>query len=190
MTTIYLAGKMGKVQGACDCDHGDACHPHCYIEHVHGCGSEFWEDNWRHEILREKPHHGARIRFANGYTFGGPWFIQHDNHGLGSDARHIAQSCMDWIGQSDAVFAWLTHLDAYGTFAEIGYAKALRKPVFLAVDRSKLDADDELGFWFLKDLADGVCSVRNSRTGFAIFTHWLAARTAQARSSAPKWSRW
>ncbi len=182
MTTIYLAGKMGSRWGQCDCG-AERCHPHCEPDHGHKCGSEYRELNWRHDLLRVVPSMNERVAFARGYSFGGPWFVDNHNHDM--DAEHIADRCMEWIKRSDAVFAWISSLDAHGTFAEMGYAAALRKPVFAAFDRDSVDPGDERELWFIRQLADGRCSVRGVRTAFAIFTHWLAA--PQAPAYGPRW---
>lgn len=44
----------------------------------------------------------------------------------------IKDLCLKAIQRCDIVFAWIDSLDAFGTFAEIGYAVALDKEVFLA----------------------------------------------------------
>lgn len=182
MSTIYLAGKMGDQQGSCDCG-VESCHNHCEPEHAHKCGSTYIEKNWRYDLLRRAPERNERVKFSAGYTFGGPWFI--DNHGM--EMEHIARECLGWISQCDAVFAWLSAFDAHGTFAEMGYAKALGKPVFAAIDRNALEPVDEHELWFIKQLADGNCAVRDLRMAFAIFTHWLAARQSEAPSYGHRW---
>lgn len=185
MTTIYFAGKMGSGMGDCDCEARDACHPHCEPEHAHKCASSYTEQNWRYDIVEKIPNMGQKVVMRSGYVFGGPWFVDTDNHDM--DADHVAGRCLQWIDQSDAVFAWITTLDAYGTLAEMGYAKALKKPVYAAFDRGNISDADERELWFIRQLADGFCAVRNARTAFAIFTHWLNARNAPVLAYGSRW---
>lgn len=184
MTVVYLAGKMGSGNGACDCGYAES-RPHDWIEHEHGCGTGFSEGNWRLDIVGEQPILGRITTFRSGYTYGGPWYIDRSNHGLEID--HVAGRCMGWVRDSGAVFAWISALDAHGTFAEIGYAKALGKPLFVAFDRDRISEDQEREVWFIRQLADEHCSVRNAGTAFAIFTHWLAARNAARLTYGSRW---
>lgn len=174
MTTIYFAGKMGSGMGACDCG-AESCHNHCEPEHVHKCGSAYMEQNWRYDVLRTIPDMEQRVVLAGGWVFGGPWFVDNHNHDM--DADHVASRCLQWIQCCDAVFAWIGSGDAHGTFAELGYAKALGKPVFAAFDRARLGEQDERELWFIRQLSDGACVVRGVERAFSIFTYWLNART-------------
>lgn len=189
MTTIYLAGKMGGGQSdICDCGREVSCHPHCqpdHVEHAHNCGAIYEEDNWRRHVLGKIPLMNERCTFSRGYVFGGPWFIDNHNHGM--DADHVATQCLGWVTHSNAVFAWITSLDAHGTYAEMGYAKGLGKPVFAAFDRDSLNDHQIRELWFIKQLADDSCVVRNPRTAFAIFTHWLAARNTVSLTYGNRW---
>lgn len=44
------------------------------------------------------------------------------------------KKCLDQILSSDAVHVYLNSLDCYGTIAEIGYASAIGKPIFMVLD--------------------------------------------------------
>lgn len=115
---------------------------------------------------------------AGNVVYGGPFFVSCDHgcyhgtgtHGIGigndggwlgcveaqgeltspDDVRRtqIVELCQHWIEECDAVFVWLDSTDAYATFAEIGYAVALGKPVFLY---EPLPARDD--WWFIRRLA-------------------------------------
>ena len=176
MTTVYLAGKMGRRVPACDCG-VEGCHNHCEPEHAHKCGSTYQEANWRTDVLSQTPEMGHRVKFMGGYTFGGPWYVDQSNHD--SDAEHVARVCFGWLAASNVVFAWITSMDAHGTFAELGYAKARGIPIFVAFDRDEIDQDDERELWFIRQMADGTCSVRGVNWAFAIFTHWLLSRRSE-----------
>lgn len=129
---------------------------------------------WRHSIVRDL--RGAEIladaEFYNSYIlknaiFGvfdyvGPYFICCDHgccHRKGHHGRHngcendrsgrsLAFSlCMQQIRRCDILFAWINSHDCYGTIAEIGYAHALGKKIYIALDRKR----DEM--WFCKSMA-------------------------------------
>ena len=184
MTSVYLAGKMGRHQEDCSCT-ADMAHGYMEKVHDHGCFGEYVQDNWRVEVLGTAPRMEQRVSFMGGRTFAGPWFVDHGNHGM--DAEHTADRCLKWIQSTDALFAWISAADAHGTFAEIGYAKALGKSVYVAFDRASLTDADVRELWFIKRLADGSCCVREPRRAFAIFTHW---HSAQRAVSTPYGSRW
>jgi len=88
---------------------------------------------------------------ADGILYGGPYFVGCDHggfhgessHGQGADSDvlccatsgifrpYILDECSRLISQSDFVFCWLDSADAYGTIFELGFARALKIPVFL-----------------------------------------------------------
>ena len=121
---------------------------------------------------------GERCSF-DGFTFGGPWFVDTTNHDV--DAEHITTDCLAWIDESHCFFAWISTLDGYGTLAELGYAKARGKPIFVAFDRASLTHVDIAELWFIRRLADEYCVVDSANSAFAIFTHWLYARRQAQR---------
>lgn len=99
------------------------------------------------------------------YLYTGPFFLG-DNHGcLNSSKYHmldecsygeisqktVVEVCKRQIASADIFFAWLSadSNEAYGTLAEIGYAKGLGKPVYVACK-----PDDGAETWFAKCLAD------------------------------------
>jgi len=63
--------------------------------------------------------------------------------------RHVVHAwCLDAIKRCDVIFAWLDDLTAHGTLIELGYAKALGKPIFIGFP-------DHLTFhelWFARHL--------------------------------------
>jgi very-short-patch-repair endonuclease len=60
---------------------------------------------------------------------------------------YIQQSCIKALKIADVVFAWIDSPDAYGTFAELGYAAALGKEILIAGPREFSD------MWFIYALA-------------------------------------
>jgi nucleoside 2-deoxyribosyltransferase len=87
------------------------------------------------------------------YDYTGP-YVTDLGHGANAfdsqQAAFVVQECHDAIKRSDLVFAWIDDLCAYGTFAELGYAKALGKRIWIA---GLAEFDD---LWFIYQLADRV----------------------------------
>lgn len=73
-------------------------------------------------------------------------------HSHGANAKYFRKSvnvnCLHAIERADLLFAWLDDNTAYGTLAEIGYAKGLGKTVWVAAPQE--DAD----LWFARTMAD------------------------------------
>jgi nucleoside 2-deoxyribosyltransferase len=47
-------------------------------------------------------------------------------------ATEVARNCLASISRTSIVFAWLDDLSTYGSFAELGFAHSLGKPIWLA----------------------------------------------------------
>lgn len=113
------------------------------------------------------------------HDYTGPFFVdgQHgsthgsDSHGVKArpDWIHrypgeivwgtVAAMCLDAIDRSDLVFAWLVDKTAYGTIAEIGYARGRGKRVVIAAPYAAGDddSDDEHGdLWFARELGETI----------------------------------
>ena len=48
----------------------------------------------------------------------------------------VFSACLSQIGDCDTLFAWIDSFDCYGTLAEIGYARALNKEIFISIDEN------------------------------------------------------
>ncbi len=57
----------------------------------------------------------------------------------------VVRLCLEALRRADLVFAWVDSLDCYGTVTEIGYARALGKPVVCAGPRRFRD------MWFVHE---------------------------------------
>jgi len=125
------------------------------------------------DLLRD----GSPGRFQGGdvYLYGGPFFLScdhgcahgRDTHGQGPNAcfdvprsdhgvtfapETVAARCLEWLRWCDVVFVWLDSPTAYGTIAEIGYARGIGLPVFCYHDSRR--AGDLTDMWFAAALCD------------------------------------
>lgn len=83
--------------------------------------------------------------------------------------RRIVELCREWIRRSDVVFVWLDDVEAYGTLAEVGYAAALGKPVWLAEPTiPSMEQEDEL--WFVRSMATVTLRAPDPLAAFEIFS--------------------
>jgi len=66
-------------------------------------------------------------------------------------------SCMHQIDKSDFVFAYINQDELYGTIAEIGYAFANDKFIWIVF------ANDELyyKYWFINEMSTNSCVITN-----------------------------
>jgi len=94
---------------------------------AHGRDAHGQRDSWELAVPREA--HGAAPAMAPGAVVG---------------------RCLGWLLKSDIVFAWLDSPTAYGTVAEIGFARGIGIPVFGYVDRRR--REDLSDLWFAQHL--------------------------------------
>jgi hypothetical protein len=173
---IYLAGKVDKNDWRHDIVDGlsDLCNNNFYNNP---------DQEW--PIIEDA--------FIPGYSYSGPYFIGCDHgcshgentHGYGPGCggsdfydevkcrgdgqrrSHIATQCKKAITRSDYIFAWIDDLTAFGTLFELGYASALNKRIFLALDESSSfwgngpDKTSEL--WFM---TYAISNNKDCRAGF------------------------
>jgi hypothetical protein len=72
-----------------------------------------------------------------------------------SFASQIAANCLRSIANANIVFAWIDDLTAYGSLAEIGFAHALGKEIWLAWPNEFPD------LWFIREMASDVIIAEN-----------------------------
>lgn len=173
MLNVYLAGKMDEKQGGWR----DGLLGREYIGH-HG-----WMQRWElylgpipdsHDIDGPPPPPWPmkpNTWVLNIHNYVGPYRTTVDDalknkgdfhgtewvgqHGWMDPAicNHIVSSCLIAIRRADVVFAYLNAPDCFGTLVEIGYARALGKFVYVAVDD---DAEwHGSDYWFADLLASG-----------------------------------
>lgn len=165
MRNIYLAGKISKngwrhdiVKNLRDYDSG-------YTGQGVSCGdNSFLTKGWpiiEKAIYRE---------IDGGFNYTGPFFVGCDHgcfHGEGThgtsdysgmghwddDRNHretVVTNCLEAIKKSDIVFAWIDSVDCYGTIAELAYAKAIGKDIFITGPEYFGD------LWFLYQMDGGM----------------------------------
>jgi hypothetical protein len=74
-----------------------------------------------------------------------------DYRGCGPDGPHrdrVVALCLDAIRRSDLVFAWIDRDDCFGTLAELGYARAYGRTVWIAGPKPFRE------LWFVYEMAD------------------------------------
>ena len=119
----------------------------------------------------------------------GPFFIGCDHgcgHGENSHGQGVGEAgclprenvaqtrqkafnnCLEWINESDVIFAYIDDVTAYGTLVELGYAAAKGKDIFIAYNL-KNPSD----FWFSSETAQKIVYVDNIHKAHNIFVEWL-----------------
>ena len=132
----------------------------------------------------------------NGILYAGPFVIGCDHgcyhgektHGCGVEQGTCASQgevsreqivfwCTSMIDAADAFFAWIDSTDCYGTLAEIGYAHARGKPIFLSISPRLGEEYAEL--WFIRKMAKEVLHIGDPVRGFEQFLRGRSFETAQ-----------
>ncbi len=172
---IYLAGKVGKndwrhtiVAGLRNAyslvydysDHaGCLCFPildnAIFGEH-HYAGPYFISCD--HGCLHGAEQHGLGVTEGAACA---SLIVPSDSHGNTDPAWkwQVRAACLNAIDRSDIVFAYIDSSDCHGTIAEIGYAYAKQKTIWIAFASNALV--DEL--WFVASLADYHQDIYHSR---------------------------
>lgn len=143
-------------------------------------------DDWRSALIGLGNHswyRGGRNRIRGGDLYRGPHYdAQH-----GAQYGHIAEpetettkQCRSEIDRSDIVFVWIDEPARYGTVAEVGYAIAKNKPVFVAFGNMDIYAEygetyEDLiykpwsykDYWFIAAMAVKWGRFPNAETAFA-----------------------
>jgi hypothetical protein len=150
---VYLAGKMG--------------------------GGKYG-NGWRGLIhTDDEIEIGSPFVWGEPLIYGGPnleW-----NHGRGVEGLNgsITKDCFEPLSLCDAVFAWIDDTTAYGTFAELGYASALGKHIFVSFSSEYPTEDDRHNLsdelWFIRDMATEWAVVPTPQLGWLCFRAFLAS---------------
>ena len=163
MTKIYLAGKISK-------------------------------NDWRNNITKQSLVTSGpfdKIDTVGGHEYVGPYFMSCDHgcfhgkssHGLSQDGGAcfavnngfydsmgftkdvIKQQCLKWIDNADIVLAWINSKDCYGTIAEIGYAHAKNKKIWIVYSTNLfkyplgdlIEIPSNHDMWFIDQMAERIC---------------------------------
>lgn len=132
---IYMAGKFSNdwrnaIQpGCCARDSLDPLPGfHQYVGPYHASDGE----GSGHATIVAECTHGIRTYGKGENLYYPDDDIYHPDHEF--DPWVVFDSCLSGIDECDTLFAWIDSLDCYGTLAEIGYAKGLKKDVFIGID--------------------------------------------------------
>jgi hypothetical protein len=79
---------------------------------------------------------------------------------LGDFGAEVTQNCLFSIANASIVFAWLDNLSAYGSFAELGFAHGIGKPIWLAWPKPLPE------LWFLRQMASVIVIAENPSLAF------------------------
>lgn len=185
------------------------------------CAGKISVNDWRSEIFRGlrdvtdrrggsiatapdpyRGHQDTEPLYADGWEYGGPFFIGCDHggfHGPGSHGRGggleeipccaiagerralILARCFHWLTHSDAVFAWIDKADCHGTLVELGYAHASGIPSCVLFARRELAEE----VWFASTLATHAQIARTASEGWTAFCRWWA--TPPSRNGHAGW---
>lgn len=100
------------------------------------------------------------------------------------DREFVVRRCLEGIDQCDVLFAWINTLDCYGTIAEIGYARAKGKSIFIGISKElkiptssflepsrKHDGciEESHDLWFIETMADDCNYFDSPREAFYFF---------------------
>lgn len=145
MTKIYKAYLAGKMTGFYDTDYK---HPQNWRSVISmGLGDCMGYMDGQDVCLNRS--HEFILKYA------GPVF-EDTGHGCIEHGR-VSNDCIEQIRNSDVIFVWLDAKDAHGTFVEIGYAKALNKPIFMAISpiiyETDYDSEGNIRYYDYKEIA-------------------------------------
>lgn len=170
MKKVYYAGKIGK-------------------------------NDWRHDIFEnlrrvdiEEIESCVKYLTISDIIYNGPYFIACDHGcyhgnsthgvGIGKASEHCCccvnetkeekayDDCLSYIRSSDIVFAYIDSMDCYGTISEIGYAKAIGKPIYIALDSNELSNDEIRDLWFVLQMGNKVVKTNDLCKEHDKFIEW------------------
>lgn len=90
------------------------------------------------------------------------------NNGYSPNRKTTLRMCLACIDESDVVFVWLDQFTAFGTIAEIGYAYALKKPIWLWEPWDGYDFESDI--WFARSMASENRHANSPLEAFEAFT--------------------
>lgn len=123
----------------------------------------------------------------NGHFVTGPDDeLSHDSHSFHADA---VDSCLRGVRSCDVFFAFFETADAHGTLIEMGYAKALNKPIFSGFNYTlgnpwtgePYHGSGCFSLWFAKEISSEICQADSMR---GLVNAFLPLTTAEKKCKA------
>jgi nucleoside 2-deoxyribosyltransferase len=132
-------------------------------------------------FFQASQHGAAHGASTHGCNFANPYIeARRDEVKPHNDTyERVCDLCLEWLGDADAVFCYIDGPRAYGTAFELGFARAARKPIFLAFGSDDewccypYRRDDEWrDLWLIRQAASVVVSVESIHTAWRLFLGW------------------
>ena len=154
-TLVYLAGKIEA-----------NCWRHALVPQLSGWRKR--EKNVLETVAKDVFYTGPQFSCMGHFLNHGPTIHGHievaDIHRKGHDpylhGQIVLNRSKDAIKQADIVFAYIDSFDCYGTIAEIGFAHALGKTIFIVYPINfNFEWNEETQrneLWFIEEMADAV----------------------------------
>ncbi len=153
------------------------------------------KNDWRHEIFRDLRNgkiNNYILEPVDGCVYRGPFFISCDHgcyHGEGTHGRgvneykncgsekedsvfEVIEKCEDWIRDSQIMFCWIDSKTAYGTLVEIGIAKGLGIPIFIACSEKLKESKYIKDIWFACMAASNFIYAGTATEAWKQFVEW------------------
>jgi len=119
---------------------------------------------WRQDIFGESNHAIPGQTKDGRFIYAGPTITE--DHGQATEG--LADDCLEEVAKSDVVFVWIDNYDTLGTIAEVGAAKALEIPIFIAFADEKLSSH----FYFVRQLSTVSVIAPTAVAGWRYFKNW------------------
>lgn len=205
--SVYLAGKMPG-EGGRHADWRDEFFDVNRLEHSKYSPLFTFNEEWEWEVLGNAIH---------GLSYTGPYFVDNlGGHGYSQtmeeeefspgDCAHggyverehgayrsdqmeqVQMMCFQAIQRSDLIFAWIDSLDCFGTFAELGYAKAFGKLIWIGSPANFWRSET---LWFIYEMADKVAFADAAYDAFKrLYTPYMPKKSKRVFTSPIEQAFW
>ncbi len=165
--SVYLAGKIPT--GTWGCRTSQPGKSPCRCKDERQCSGYSWRDRIfpNYEQVKE-PFRGDSGLKVDGYVYAGPSF---EGSGHGCYDHETVSRCFSELYNCDAIFAWIHRPDVHGTMAELGYAKAYNKRIYVGFDVSRYRTLPET-LKFARDISNEWIACTDPRTAWRAFQRW------------------
>jgi hypothetical protein len=163
------------------------------------------KNDWRHSIFPELRTAellngvGRVEALGDGLTYAGPYFVScghgcahgEGDHGRGSSEKgcfvskrngdlnlrmKVAKNCLKSLDSATFVFCWIEDFTAFGTLFELGYARAMNKPTFVAIKKRTEGNELNSDLWFCLTQAQKWIESESPISAWAEFKLWQKKR--------------